>query len=114
MYFAFSHYYRKGALIRDVEILDVVQRLLEGIESYPLNLPLNSSLLDTWTLQPLLQAGLWTPPIRASTTKDSVSTATDVAQILEREEQEALSVDTVSIASFASHHSSSFSPVSTV
>ena len=93
-----------------MEILDVIQRLLEGIESFQFNLPLNSSLLDTWTMQPLLQAGLWTPPIRASATKDAVATATDVAQILEREEQEAVSVDSVSIASFSSHQSG-FNPV---
>lgn len=110
--FFYSHYYRKGALVRDVEMLDVVQRLLEGIETYPFNLPLNTSLLDKWTLQPLLQAGLWTPPIKSTVAKDPISVATDIAQILEKEEQEAMSADTVSVASFASHQSIGFSPVS--
>ncbi|KAK3932524.1 Pleckstrin homology domain-containing family M member 3 [Frankliniella fusca] len=94
---ALSHYYRKGALLRDVELLDVVQRLLEGIESYPFNLPLNSSLLDKWTLQPLLQAGLWTPPIK-SVPKETVPVATEAAE-LGTEEQEA---DTISVASYQS------------
>lgn len=103
-----SHYYRKGALLRDVEMLDVVQRLLEGIESFPFNLPLNSSLLDVWTLQPLLLAGLWTPPIRATTTKDHVAVATDVARGLETEEQEGVGADTISIASMASLPNAAF------
>lgn len=106
-----SHYYRKGALLRDVENLELVQRFLEGIESFPFNLPLNSSLLDVWTVQPLLQAGLWTPPIRASATKDTVAVATDVAQILEKEEQDQLNSDAVSIASFASYNSRVYSPM---
>ncbi|XP_034251665.1 pleckstrin homology domain-containing family M member 1 isoform X2 [Thrips palmi] len=108
---ALSHYYRKGALLRDVENLELVQRFLEGIESFPFNLPVNSSLLDVWTLQPLLQAGLWTPPIRPSASKDAVAVATDVAQILEREEQDSLNSDAVSVASFASHNSFVHSPM---
>lgn len=109
---ALSHYYRKGALLRDVEMLDVVQRYLEGIESYPFNLPLNSSLLDKWTLQPLLLAGLWTPPIRSTATKEVVAVATDVAQILENEELEASQADTISVASFQST-GTAFSPMMT-
>lgn len=107
-----SHYYRKEALLRDVENLELVQRFLEGIESFPFNLPLNSSLLDVWTIQPLLQAGLWTPPIRATATKDTVAVATDVAQNLEKEEQDTLNADAVSVASFASYNSCVYSPVS--
>ena len=65
-----------------------------------------------WTVQPLLQAGVWTPPNRASATKDTVAVATDVAQILEKEEQGQLNSDAVSIASFASYNSRVYSPVS--
>lgn len=108
-----SHYYKKAALLRDVENLELAQRFLEGIESFPFNLPLNSSLLDVWTLQPLLQAGLWTPPIRPSAMKEpAVPVGTDISQILDKEEQDTVNADAVSVASFGSYGNSIYSPVS--
>jgi len=92
-----SQYYRPGALLRDTELLDVAQRLMEGVEAVPLNLPLNSSLFDTWTQQPLLMSGMWTPPLRATALQQSVSTGVEVGEVVE--DRESLS-DARSVVSF--------------
>ncbi|KAK7862953.1 hypothetical protein R5R35_004907 [Gryllus longicercus] len=76
---ALRPYYRHSAFIRDTELLDVAQRLIEGIETLSFNLACNSSLLNVWTNQPLLMAGLWTPPLRAC----PVMSGVDVASTLD-------------------------------
>ncbi|XP_066997403.2 uncharacterized protein Plekhm1 isoform X2 [Anabrus simplex] len=76
---ALKPYYRRSAFLRDVELLDVAQRLIEGIETCQYCLVCNSSLLNIWTNQPLLLAGLWTPPLRAC----PVMSGVDVASMME-------------------------------
>lgn len=63
---ALNTYYRRYAFLRDLDRLDVVERLLTGIETdITFLLPMNSSLLNQWTDQPLQMAGLYTPSLRA-------------------------------------------------
>lgn len=63
---ALNPYYKKHAFVRDLDRLDLIERLLTGIETdITFSLPLNSSLLNQWTDQPLQMAGLYTPSLRA-------------------------------------------------
>lgn len=72
---ALKPYYRHSAFIRDSELVDVAQRLIEGIETSSFTLVCNSSLLNVWTNQPLLLAALWTPPLRGCPVMSGVDVA---------------------------------------
>ncbi|CAH0562059.1 unnamed protein product [Brassicogethes aeneus] len=70
-------FYKTGAYVRDAELLDLTQRLVEGVESFhTFTLPCNSSLLNTWPLQSLYLAGIWSPTLKAC----PVAPCDDVAQ----------------------------------
>lgn len=77
---ALKSFYNVGAFIRDTELLEVSQRLIEGVETFKtFTLPCNSSLLNTWPLQSLFFAGIWAPTLKAC----PVAPCDDVAQALE-------------------------------
>lgn len=73
-------YYNAYAYIRDNELLDVAQRLIEGLETFKtFMLPCNSSLLNAWPLPTLLLAGVWAPTLRSC----PVTSGVDVAESLQ-------------------------------
>lgn len=58
-------FYNTNAFLRDSELLDVAERLIEGVEDYKIfNLPCNSSLLNKWPVISLIMAGVWSPTLR--------------------------------------------------
>lgn len=76
---ALKSYYKIDAYIRDCELLDVAQRLIEGVEAFKtFTLPFNSSLLNTWPLPSLFLAGIWAPTMKTC----PVAPCADVAQTL--------------------------------
>lgn len=59
-------YYNTSAFVRDTELLEVAQKLIEGVETLSnFTLPSNSSLLNNWQLDSLVLAGIWSPTLRA-------------------------------------------------
>ncbi|XP_063928476.1 uncharacterized protein LOC135141361 isoform X2 [Zophobas morio] len=77
---ALKTFYRPTAYVRDSELLDVAQRLIEGVEAFKsFTLPCNSSLLNTWQLPSLYLAGIWAPTLKAC----PVAPCDDVAQMVE-------------------------------
>ncbi|KAJ2946257.1 hypothetical protein O0L34_g12295 [Tuta absoluta] len=78
---AVKPFYSRSAFVCDSEILEVAQRLIEGLEScVQFNLPINSSLLNQWPEQVLMLAGVWVPTMRAAPIAagvDIASTITD-------------------------------------
>lgn len=78
---AVKPFYSRSAFVCDTEILEVAQKLIEGLEScVQFNLPINSSLLNQWPEQVLMLAGIWVPTMRAapiSAGLDVASTMTD-------------------------------------
>lgn len=87
--------------MRDNEVLDVAQRLVEGLETIKtFMLPCNSSLLNSWPLPSLILAGVWSPTLRSC----PVSSGVDVAESL----QAASSVNSET-SSLASESINSFS-----
>lgn len=87
-------YYSTYAYVRDNELLDVAQRLIEGLETFKsFMLPLNSSLLNTWPLPSLLLAGVWAPTLRSA----PVTSGVDVAESLQAASSN--NSDTCSLAS---------------
>ncbi|XP_063218820.1 pleckstrin homology domain-containing family M member 1 isoform X2 [Bacillus rossius redtenbacheri] len=72
-------YYKRSAFVRDPELLDVSQRLIQGVEGYTFCFVSNSSLLNMWTNPPLLLAGLWMPPMRTC----PVASGVDIVNMLE-------------------------------
>lgn len=59
-------YYQKYSFLYDVELLETVENLLLGVESYvEFNLPVNSSLLNGWNDAPLQLSGIYSVPLRS-------------------------------------------------
>ncbi|XP_028164445.1 run domain Beclin-1-interacting and cysteine-rich domain-containing protein [Ostrinia furnacalis] len=80
---AVKPFYNRTAFVCDAEILELAQKLIEGLEScVQFNLPINSSLLNQWPEQVLMLAGIWIPKIRVA----PISTALDVASTITDEE----------------------------
>ncbi|XP_054280417.1 pleckstrin homology domain-containing family M member 1 [Macrosteles quadrilineatus] len=77
-----SSFYKRAAYLRDKELLDMSVTLVSGVEAYPFNLASNSSLLNMWTNQPLLMAGIWSPAMKNC----PISSGTDIAQSLTNED----------------------------
>lgn len=72
-------FYRKSAILLDSELLDVGRRLLDGLEScMTFELPINSSLLNAWTEDTLILAGICT----SGSAFQGVAPAFDVASAL--------------------------------
>ncbi|KAJ8913182.1 hypothetical protein NQ315_009019 [Exocentrus adspersus] len=77
---ALKSFYRVDAYVRDAELLEVAQRLIEGVEAFKtFVLPCNSSLLNTWPLPSLFLAGIWAPTMKAC----PVAPCDDVAQSID-------------------------------
>ncbi|KAJ8930045.1 hypothetical protein NQ314_017210 [Rhamnusium bicolor] len=77
---ALKSFYKVDAYIRDGELLDVAQRLIEGVEAFKtFSLPCNSSLLNTWPLPSLFLAGIWAPTLKTC----PVAPCDDVAQTID-------------------------------
>ena len=80
---AVKPFYSKTAFVCDPEILELGQKLIEGLETcVQFNLPINSSLLNYWPEQVLMLAGIWVPKIRTA----PISTAVDIASTMTNEE----------------------------
>lgn len=76
-------YYHRYALIRDDEMIDVIERLLEGIETcHTFELPCNSSLLNIWPDNSLQLSGHWIPPKRLL----QITTGVDIASSILNED----------------------------
>lgn len=59
-------YYHSHAFLYDVELLETIENLLMGVESYvEFNLPCNSSLLNVWGDAPLQMSGVYSAPLRS-------------------------------------------------
>ncbi|XP_049887669.1 uncharacterized protein LOC126382026 [Pectinophora gossypiella] len=80
---AVKPFYSRSAFVCDSEILEVAQKLVEGLEScVQFNLPINSSLLNQWPEQVLMLAGVWVPTMRAA----PISAGLDIASTITDEE----------------------------
>ncbi|XP_060515935.1 uncharacterized protein LOC132695600 [Cylas formicarius] len=98
---ALKSYYNINAYLRDGDLLDIAQRLIEGVEAFKsFTLPSNSSLLNTWPLQSLILAGLWAPTWKAC----PVAPCDDVASMLDDEKAQIVeeASDTASLSSAVS------------
>lgn len=94
-------FYKVDAFIRDSDLLEVAQRLIEGIEAFKsFTLPFNSSLLNSWSLPSLYLAGIWAPTMKSC----PVAPCDDVAQTLSEESnpQSVHDSDTASLSSAVS------------
>lgn len=57
-------YYKNTAFVRDGDCMELAESFIGGIEACVLfNLPLNSSLLNTWPDAPLQLSGMYVPPL---------------------------------------------------
>nr|CAI5857794.1 unnamed protein product [Callosobruchus analis] len=91
-------YYKTEAYIRDCELLEVAQRLIEGVEAFKtFTLPFNSSLLNTWPMPSLFLSGIWAPTMKSC----PIAPCDDVAQALNDTSNQCVdnTSDTVSLSS---------------
>ncbi|KAK9504600.1 hypothetical protein O3M35_010901 [Rhynocoris fuscipes] len=58
------HYYKKTAYLRDAESLTIAIDALQGLSRFTFSYPTNSKFLNVWSNNPLLLAGIWTPPLK--------------------------------------------------
>lgn len=79
---ALNPYYKKCAILKDIDTLEIAAKILEGIEAaVQINLPANSTLLNRWSDLPLQMSGIWTPPLRSC----AIASGVDVASSLSDE-----------------------------
>ncbi|XP_045510584.1 pleckstrin homology domain-containing family M member 1-like [Colias croceus] len=79
---AVKPFYNRSAFVCDSEVLEVAQKLIQGLETcVQFNLPINSSLLNQWPEQVLMQAGIWVPTLKVA----PISAGLDVASTLSDE-----------------------------
>lgn len=59
-------YYHRHAFLFDLELLETIENLLMGTESFvEFDLPCNSSLLNVWNDAPLRMSGVYSAPLRS-------------------------------------------------
>lgn len=75
---ALKPYYDRAAFIRDPDLVDVAQRLVESLDYMNFELACNSSLLNFWSNTPLLMAAIWAPPMKSC----PVFSAVDIAKTI--------------------------------
>ncbi|XP_050458181.1 protein associated with UVRAG as autophagy enhancer [Cataglyphis hispanica] len=78
---ALKPYYNRSAYMRDVDFVEVAQRLIESLDYVRFELACNSSLLNFWSSTPLLLAGIWSPPMKSC----PVFSAVDIAKTITTE-----------------------------
>ncbi|XP_029167573.1 pleckstrin homology domain-containing family M member 1 [Nylanderia fulva] len=78
---ALKPYYNRSAYIRDLDLVEVAQRLIENLDYIRFELACNSSLLNFWSSTPLLIAGIWSPPMKSC----PVFSAVDIAKTITSE-----------------------------
>ncbi|XP_056646153.1 pleckstrin homology domain-containing family M member 1 [Diorhabda sublineata] len=101
-------YYRVNSFLRDSELLDVAQRLIEGVEAFKnFTLPFNSSLLNTWPLPSLVLAGIWAPTLKSCPVApcDDVVQSITISESMKSQANFECSSDTVSMCSVRSNNS---------
>lgn len=92
---ALKPYYNRSAFIRDTDLVEVTQRLIENLDYIHFELACNSSLLNFWSNTPLLLAGIWSPPMKSC----PVFSAIDIAKTITTEITDDANVDEVETAS---------------
>lgn len=94
---ALKLYYNRSAFIRDSDLVEVAQRLIESLEYSNIRFELvcNTSLLNFWSNTPLLLAGIWSPPMKSC----PVFSAVDIAKTITTELTNGESFDEVETAS---------------
>ncbi|XP_077279331.1 pleckstrin homology and RUN domain containing M1 [Temnothorax americanus] len=78
---ALKPYYDRSAYVRDVDLVEVAQRLIENLDYVRFDLACDSSLLNFWSTTPLLIAGVWSPPMKSC----PVFSAVDIAKTINSE-----------------------------
>ncbi|KAL2715799.1 pleckstrin homology domain-containing family M member 1 [Vespula squamosa] len=78
---ALKPYYDRSAFIRDADLIEIAQRLIESLDYISFELACNSSLLNFWSTTPLLLAGIWSPPMKSC----PVFSAVDIAKTITAE-----------------------------
>lgn len=92
---ALKPYYNRSAFIRDTDLVEVAQRLIESLDHICFELACNSSLLNFWSNTPLLLAGIWSPPMKSC----PVFSAVDIAKTITTEITDSDNFDEVETAS---------------
>lgn len=92
---ALKPYYDRAAFIRDADLVEVAQRLIESIDHIRFDLASNSSLLNFWSSTPLLLAAIWSPPMKSC----PVFSAVDIAKTISCERPVEDSFDEIETAS---------------
>jgi hypothetical protein len=91
-------HYQRHAILRDIDLMDIYVRYLNGIEIYRFSLAINSGLLNRWVTGPLVLAGL---VVSSNSFEPPTATAIDAASMLDENGLDPLASSTPAEASAA-------------
>ncbi|XP_053985081.1 pleckstrin homology domain-containing family M member 1 [Hylaeus volcanicus] len=103
---ALKPYYNPSAFIRDLDLVEIMERLIESLQYIRFELACNSSLLNFWSNTPLLLAGIWSPPMKSCPVFSAVDIAKTITTDLTNNENFDEVETASSIGSFGSFNSS--------
>lgn len=92
---ALKPYYNHYAFVRDMDCIEVAERLIESLDYIRFDFVCNSSLLNFWSHTPLLLAGIWSPPMKSC----PVFSAVDIAKTISTDSTDNENLNEVEIAS---------------
>ncbi|KZC14895.1 Pleckstrin homology domain-containing family M member 3 [Dufourea novaeangliae] len=100
---ALNPYYSRSAFIRNLDLVEIAQRLIENLDYIHFELACNSSPLNFWSTTPLLLAGIWSPPMKSC----PIFSAVDIAKTISADNDNFEEVEIASsIGSLGSFNSS--------
>ncbi|XP_076276305.1 pleckstrin homology and RUN domain containing M1 isoform X2 [Lasioglossum baleicum] len=103
---ALKPYYNPYAFIRDLDLVEVAQRLIENLEHIRFKIACSGSILNYWSSTPLLLAGIWSPPMKSCPVQSAIDVAKTIPTGL-RDSENSDEVETASsIGSLGSFNSS--------
>lgn len=108
---ALKPYYNKAAFIRDLDLVEITQKLVENLDYIRFELACNSSLLNFWSSTPLLMAAIWSPPMKSC----PVFSAVDIAKTISSDSNDTFEeIETASSIGSLGSFNSSFSAINNV
>ncbi|XP_055838216.1 pleckstrin homology domain-containing family M member 1 [Episyrphus balteatus] len=80
---ALNPYYKSSAFLKDLDLVEIASKIIEGIEScVQINLPINSSLLNQWPNYSLQLAGVWALPLKSCPISSGVDVASSISEVI--------------------------------
>ncbi|XP_043264284.1 pleckstrin homology domain-containing family M member 1 [Colletes gigas] len=105
---ALKPYYNRSAFIRDLDFVEITERLIESLDYVNFKLQCNSNFLNFWSSTPLLLAGIWSLPMKSCPVFSAIDIAKTITTDVASNENFADIETASSISSLESFNSSQY------